>query len=268
MKKNFVWGVATAAYQIEGGYREDGKGDSIWDVFSHERGKTVRGDTGDIACDHYHRYKEDVALMKELGVGAYRFSVAWTRIFPEGKGKVNEKGLEFYENLVDELLKNGIEPYMTLYHWDLPQKLFERGGWLNPDIPQWFGEYARVIGERFKGKVKNFITINEPQCILGGMSNTEQAPGMRYTLKDRLTAAHNILKAHGMAVKALRESVPDAKIGYAPCGWVMCPKDDSVEEIEKARKAYFSLWRNDPTASVVLFSDPVMLGDYPAEYYE
>ena len=268
MKKNFVWGAATAAYQIEGGYREDGKGESIWDVFTHEEGKILRNATGDVACDHYHRYKEDVALMAELGINGYRFSVSWPRIFPDGTGKVNEKGAEFYEKLIDELLSRGIEPYMTLYHWDLPQKLFERGGWLNPDSPKWFGEYARFLGERFGKKVKNFITINEPQCVLSGMCNTEQAPGMKYTLKDRLSAAHNLLKAHGAAVKALRSVAADARIGYAPCGWVMCPKDDSPEEIERACKAYFSMWKNDPTSTVAFFSDPVMLGDYPAEYYE
>ena len=261
MKKNFVWGAATAAYQIEGGYREDGKGESIWDVFTHEEGKILRNATGDVACDHYHRYKEDVALMAELGINAYRFSVSWPRIFPDGTGKVNEKGAEFYEKLIDELLSRGIEPYMTLYHWDLPQKLFERGGWLNPDSPKWFGEYARFLGERFGKKVKNFITINEPQCVLSGMGNTEQAPGVKYTLKDRLSAAHNLLKAHGAAVKALRSVAADARIGYAPCGWVMCPKDDSPEEIERARKAYFSMWKNDPTSTVAFFIAPLILGD-------
>ena len=157
---------------------------------------------------------------------------------------------------------------MTLYHRNLPQKLFERGGWLNPDSPKWFGEYALFLGERFGKKVKNFITINEPQCVLSGMGNTEQAPGMKYTLKDRLSAAHNLLKAHGAAVKALRSVAADTRIGYAPCGWVMCPKDDSPEEIERASKAYFSMWKNDPASTVAFFSDPVMLGDYPAEYYE
>ena len=268
MKDKFYWGVATAAYQIEGGYREDGKGDSIWDTFSHQAGKTVNGDTGDVACDHYHRYKEDVALMGELGVNSYRFSIAWTRILPEGTGKVNEAGLRFYENLVDALLEKGIEPFVTLFHWDLPQALFERGGWLNPDSPKWFAEYTRAVAERLGGKVKNFFTINEPQCILGGMNGTEQAPGMVYTLKDRLTAAHNLMKAHGESVRLLRDTVENVKIGYAPCAWVMCPKDDTPEEIEKARRAYFSMWKNDPTSGVALFSDPVMLGDYPKEYYD
>lgn len=265
--KEFIWGVATAAYQIEGGYREDGKGDSIWDVLAHEKGKIRNGETGDVACDHYHRFREDVKLMGELGVSAYRFSIAWSRIFPEGTGKINEKGVEFYSNLIDELLKYGIEPYVTLYHWDLPQKLFEKGGWLNPDMPEWFSEYAYAVGERFGSKVKNFITINEPQCVLGGMNGSGHAPSLKYSLKDRLTASHNLLKAHGSAVKALRRTVKDVKIGFAPCGSVVCPKNNSPEEIERARKAYFTLGLREPTESVVLFSDPVMLGDYPEEYY-
>ena len=268
MKENFVWGVATAAYQIEGGYREDGKGDSIWDTFCHDAGRTLNGDNGDVACDHYHRFREDVKLMAELKIDSYRFSIAWSRVIPEGIGAVNETGLRFYEELTDELLKYGITPYVTLYHWDLPQSLFERGGWLNPDSPAWFAEYTRVVAERLKGKVKHFITINEPQCVLSGMKGIDQAPGLSYTLKDRLTAAHNLLKAHGAAVQVLRECVPDVKIGFAPCGWVMCPKNDTKEEVEKARKAYFSIWKNDPTSCVSFFSDPVLLGDYPKEYYE
>lgn len=268
MEKNFIWGVATAAYQIEGGYREDGKGDSIWDVFSHDTGRIKHGDTGDIACDHYHRYKEDVALLKELGVEAYRFSIAWTRIFPDGIGTVNEKGVSFYNNLINELLKNNITPYVTLFHWDYPQKLFEKGGWLNPESPKWFGEYARKIGLMFGDRVKHFITINEPQCILGGHKGGAHAPGLKYSLKDQLQITHNLLKAHGEAVKELRETVLDAKIGFAPCGWVLCPKNDTEEEIDRAKRAYFTLWKHAPTESVVLFSDPVLLGDYPKEYYQ
>ena len=149
MNKEFIWGVATAAYQIEGAYNEDGKGESIWDAFSHTPGKIAHGETGDIACDHYHRYKDDVRLMAELGVKSYRFSVAWTRILPEGIGKINEKGVAFYDDLINELLRYGIEPCLTLYHWDFPQKLFEKGYWLNDESPEWFAEYAKIIGERF-----------------------------------------------------------------------------------------------------------------------
>ena len=268
MEKNgFVWGVATAAYQIEGGYREDGKGDSVWDVFSHEPGRIKNGDNGDIACDHYHLFRKDVELMARAGIKAYRFSIAWTRILPDGTGRINRKGIDFYSALTDELLKHGIEPYATLFHWDYPQKLFEKGGWLNPESSDWFYEYAKIVGNQLGDRIKNFITINEPQCILGGMTGNGHAPGMKYTLRDRLTAVHNILLSHGKAVAALRETVPDCKIGFAPTCFVACPKDASKEAVETARKAFFSLEENIPTNSVTLFSDPVMLGDYPEEYY-
>lgn len=268
MKKDFIYGVAMASYQIEGGYNEDGKGESIWDVFTHQKGNIRHNDTGDVACDHYHRYKEDVALMAELGVDAYRFSLSWTRIIPDGTGEVNQKGIDFYNGLIDELLAKGIEPYITLYHWDLPQKLYEKGGFLSPEMPRWFYEYASVVGKAFGSRVKNFITINEPQCVLACFNGSGQAPNLHYSVKDRLTATHNLLKAHGMAVKALRQTVPDARIGYAPCGFVHCPKDNSEQEIEFARKAYFSIPEDDPTECVSIFSDPVFFGNYPDEYYE
>jgi len=269
MKEKFAWGAASAAFQIEGGYREDGKGDSIWDVYTHELNRTKGNPTGDIACDHYHRYKEDVKLMAELGLNAYRFSVAWSRVLPDGYGKVNEAGIKFYSDLIDEMLKYGIEPYLTLYHWDLPQKLFERGGWLSPDMPVWFGEYAKLKGERFGDRVKYFITINEPSNIIEGMTQGGgNAPALGYSLKDRLTAVHTILKAHGTAVRVLRETVPDSKIGFAPCSGVPCPPHDDKNLIEKARKEFFRLDKNNPKDGVTLFSDPIFLGDYPKEYYE
>ena len=266
--KDFVWGAATAAYQIEGAYNEDGKGESIWDVFTHRKGVIRNDANGDVACDHYHRYGEDVALLRELGVSAYRFSLAWTRIFPEGKGVPNEKGIDFYNRLIDALLQNGITPYVTLYHWDLPQKLFERGGWLNPDSPQWFYDYAATAGKAFGDRVKHFITVNEPQVVIGGMNGWEHAPHLCYSDKDLCNATHNLLKAHGAAVKALRQTVQNAQIGYAPCGWVTCPRDNSPLEIERAKRHYFRVDKQNPFDTVSVFSDPVLLGDYPQAYYE
>jgi len=268
-KEEFVFGVASAAFQIEGAAREDGKGESIWDVMTHEPGKTKRGNTGDITCDHYHRYREDVRLMAQLGVTGYRFSVSWSRVLPNGTGEVNRAGIDFYSNLIDELLQNGIQPYLTLYHWDLPQKLFEKGGWLNPDAPEWFYEYARLIGQRFGDRVRYFITLNEPNNVIEGMTQGGgNAPALAYTVKDRLTAIHNLLKAHGRAVQALRETVPGALIGMAPCSAVPCPIDTDLETVEQARKRYFATAPNDLLGSVTLYSDPIFLGDYPKEYYE
>lgn len=158
-KKDFVWGAATASYQIEGAYDEDGKGRNIWDEFTHTEGKITDKSTGDIACDHYHRYKEDVRLMSELGLKAYRFSIAWSRILPDGTGKINQRGIDFYNDLINELLKYGIEPYVTLYHWDLPYALHLKGGWLNDDSPNWFGEYARIIKDNFESILSHSMSL-------------------------------------------------------------------------------------------------------------
>lgn len=160
-KKDFIWGGATASYQVEGAAYEDGKGLNIWDIFCKDGGHIYENQTGDAACDQYHRYKEDVQIMKEMGMKAYRFSLSWARIMPEGTGAVNEKGLEYYDNLINELLDNGIEPFVTLYHWDLPYALHLQGGWMNPNSPSWFYEYAKVVAEHFSDRVKNFFTINE-----------------------------------------------------------------------------------------------------------
>ena len=166
-RKDFMWGAATASFQIEGAWNEDGKSPSIWDVFCEEPGRIEDGSDGKVACDHYHRYKEDVKLMADLGLKAYRFSIAWPRVIPEGTGKVNEKGLEFYSNLVDELLKYNITPFVTLYHWDLPYSLQIKGGWLNPEISDWFEEYTRAVVAKLGDRVKHFITFNEPSVFLG-----------------------------------------------------------------------------------------------------
>ena len=269
-RKDFVWGAATASYQVEGAAYEDGKGLNIWDVFCKEDGHVYEHHTGDVACDQYHRYKEDVAIMKELGLKAYRFSVNWARILPEGTGKVNEKGLAYYDNLVNCLIENGIEPYMTLYHWDLPYALHQKGGWLNPQSPEWFYEYAKLMAAHFSDRVSHFFTFNEPQCTVGlGYVTGEHAPGLKVGPYDYFSIWHNVLKAHGRGVQAIREAaVRPVEIGMAPCGALYYPATDSKEDIEAARKANFSLPEADIRAvswDVAFCADPVFLGQYPED---
>lgn len=269
-RKDFKWGAATAAYQIEGAFQEDGKGLSIWDVFCREKGRIYDGHTGETACDHYHRFREDVALMKELGIRAYRFSLSWSRIFPAGTGKINPAGVRFYNELIDELLDAGIEPFITLYHWDLPYELHKRGGWLNPESVSWFGEYAKTAAELFSDRVSNFFTFNEPQCFIGNAYLREcHAPGVRGMVRDSFEMTHNVLKAHGTAVKMLRVYAKgDIKIGYAPsdCG-TSYPDSGKPEDIEAARMRMFGLHGDvrDWVWNVSWWSDPIMLGRYPEE---
>lgn len=267
--KDFVWGAATSSYQIEGTGRDSGKGQNIWDVFTKEPGRVYEGHTGDIACDHYHRFREDVAYMKELGLKGYRFSIDWSRVLPEGTGKVNEKGIDFYNALIDELLEQGIEPYITLYHWELPYEIYKRGGWMNPEIVEWFGQYARLVAERFSDRVKYFFTLNEPQCFVGlGFLQGCHAPGVKAPLRDTFEIAHNALKAHGRAVQMLRAyGKQNVQIGYAPTSGMCYPEKETPKDIEAARKALFALpddlsnW----TWNVSWWSDPVILGKYPEE---
>lgn len=267
--KDFVWGAATSSYQIEGTGRDSGKGQNIWDVFTKEPGRVYEGHTGDIACDHYHRFREDVAYMKELGLKGYRFSIDWSRVLPEGTGKVNEKGIDFYNALIDELLEQGIEPYITLYHWELPYETYKRGGWMNPEIVEWFGQYARLVAERFSDRVKYFFTLNEPQCFVGlGFLQGCHAPGVKAPLRDTFEMAHNALKAHGRAVQMLRAyGKQNVQIGYAPTSGMCYPEKETPKDIEAARKALFALpddlsnW----TWNVSWWSDPVILGKYPEE---
>lgn len=266
--KKFIWGTATASYQVEGAACEDGRGLTVWDDFCSTTGKTFNGQNGDVACDHYHRYKEDVALMAELGLKAYRFSIAWSRIMPEGTGEINEKGLEFYDSLVDELLKKGITPYVTLFHWDLPFGLYRKGGWQNPESPKWFANYVEIVAKRLGDRVKNFITFNEPQCFVGlGHVTGEHAPGNIMSRKSTLEMAHNVMLAHGLAVQVIRSIVADAKVGYAPTSSAVYPASNSKEDIEAARQAYFQVQPNPDNYlwSVTWWSDPVMLGGYPED---
>ena len=267
--ENFVWGAATSAYQIEGAVKEDGKGEHIWDVYVKEPGHIYGGHNGNSACDHYHRFREDVSIMKEIGIMAYRFSIDWSRVLPEGFGSVNERGIAFYDSLIDELLKNGIEPYITLHHWELPYEIYKRGGWMNPQIVEWFGEYARLIAGRFSDRVTHFFTLNEPQCFVGlGYLTGDHAPGIKAPLRDTFEMAHNALKAHGRAVQMLRQyGKQRLTVGYAPtCG--MCyPETEKAEDIEAARQALFAMNQDDRnwTWNVSWWSDPVLLGNYPEE---
>lgn len=214
--KDMKWGAATAAYQIEGAAFEDGKGLSIWDTFSHTPGKVLNGDNGDVAADSYHRYEEDIKLMKELGIDTYRFSVSWPRIFPAGTGEVNDKGLKFYHDFVDALLANGIEPMCTLYHWDLPQALQDEGGWANRKTVDAFADYAELMFKEFGGKINSWVTINEPWCV-SFLSNFIgiHAPGNQ-DLQLAVDVSHNVLLAHGKAVSRFRDLGVEGAIGYAP----------------------------------------------------
>ncbi|MBD0384470.1 GH1 family beta-glucosidase [Paenibacillus sedimenti] len=253
--EDFHWGAATAAYQIEGAWKDDGRGASIWDTFSHTPGKVKNGDNGDVACDSYNRYKEDIGLMKDLGITMYRFSIAWPRIFPDGTGELNLKGLEYYSNLVDELLAAGIEPVCTLYHWDLPQTLQDCGGWENRDTIDAFVAYSEIIFREFAGRIKYWITLNEPWCI-SFLSNYVgiHAPGNR-DLQLAVTISHHLLIAHGRTVKRFRELGIEGQIGFAPNVTWLEPYSNRKEDVDACRRgvAYFLEW----------FMDPVLLGTYP-----
>ena len=266
--KDFMWGAATAAYQIEGAYNEDGKGLSVWDVGSTMEGQVKHGETGNVACDHYHRYKEDIKLFKEMGLKYYRFSISWPRIYPNGTGEVNEKGIKFYSDLVDELIAAGITPLVTLFHWDLPYELFVRGGYASPDFPEWFENYTKTVVDALSDRVKYWITFNEPQCFIGfSYWFGGQTPFVKLDKKTVLRMVHNYLLAHGRAVKCIRANAKtEPIIGIAPVGPVRIPDSDSPEDIEKARKDSFSLGAS--FFSLSLYSDPIILGKYPDEAYE
>lgn len=262
-KKDFIWGTAAASYQVEGGAFDDGRGLSIWDVFSHTPGKIYSGHNGDTACDGYHRFKEDLDIMASLGIKSYRFSVSWPRLLPQGTGMVNEKGVEFYNNLIDEMLSRSIIPCMTLYHWDLPYSLHLKGGWLNDDSPEWFYEYAKLIADRFGDRVKTFITFNEPQVFSGcGYLAGNHAPGYHLDMPEIMRIGFNVQKAHGMAVKALR-TVKDAKIGITSASTPAIPLTESPEDIEAARSSYFHSEANNFIFSDEFWLDPIIKGRYP-----
>ena len=267
MGKNFVWGVATAAYQIEGAKNEDGKKDSIWDVFCQKGDAIKDGSNGDFACDAYHRLEEDLDLIANLNVNAYRFSIAWSRLIPDGIGKINLKGADYYNRLINGLLRRNITPYLTLYHWDMPYALSLKGGFLNPDFPKWFEYYASVVVELFGDRVKHFFTFNEPQCMFGlGYRDGTHAPGLKTSLKEQLSAVHNMLLAHGLAVKQIRK-IPSSKVGFASCGWIPMPVSNEKGEYELVKNSFFGFADDNPLWSVSLYADPIFFGKYPDRYY-
>jgi beta-glucosidase len=258
----FIWGAATAAYQIEGAVAEDGRGPSIWDTFSHQPGAVLRGDNGDIACDHYHRWEQDLDLLSDLGVGSYRFSVAWPRVIPTGTGSVNRAGLDFYDRLVDGLLARGISPMVTLYHWDLPQALQDRGGWAARDTTDHFADYARVVHGRLGDRVDHWLTLNEPYCTaFVGHLEGRHAPGIR----DEAVAVkvlHHLLLAHGKAVQTLKAEGVSGEVGITCNLTSPHPASSKPEDVEAWRR--LDLYENR------MFLDPLFRGEYPEdalEYY-
>lgn len=266
--KDFLWGAASAAAQVEGAWNEDGKGESVWDTMVHRGSHVAHGENGDVACDHYHRYKEDVALMKAIGLKSYRFSISWPRVLPEGVGAVNPKGIAFYRDLCDELRAAGIVPMATLFHWDMPTALFEKGGWANPESSDWFAEYTQVISEALGDRVGVWMTFNEPQMFMGlGHHLGIQAPFLRLEPEELVAMTKNVLLAHGKAVSILRKNCPGAKVGMAPTGDCFLPENDSPEAMEEARKKSVSI-RYDFIMSNVWWADPVFLGKYPDEAHE
>ncbi len=257
---NFLFGAATAAYQIEGAAHEDGRTDSIWDAFSRVPGAVINADNGEVACDHYHRYRDDVQLMSELGLQTYRFSTSWSRVRPDG-GAVNAKGIDFYSRLVDELLAKNIKPWLTLYHWDLPQALEEKGGWANRDTAYLFADYARSVHDALGDRVTAWTTLNEPWCAsflsyIGG----EHAPG-RQDVAAGLAASHHLLLGHGLVVQELRERDPELSLGITLNLTVADPLDPTdPADLDAARRidGQFNRW----------FLDPIFRGEYPVDVLE
>lgn len=260
MKKfpdNFVWGAATASYQIEGAWNEDGKGESIWDRFSHTPGKVMNGDTGDIACDHYHRFIEDIQILKEIGVNAYRFSISWPRILPTGRNTINQKGLDFYNRIVDACLIAGIDPFVTLYHWDLPQALQDEGGWANRSTAEAFADYTEIVCHSLGDRVKNWITHNEPSvATINGHVLGSHAPGIS-NKRLALQVSHHLLLSHGWAVPVIRQNCLNANVGIAINNNRVLPASPSKADYEAFRRSdgLWSRW----------FLDPLYGRHYPAD---
>jgi beta-glucosidase len=254
----FLWGAATASYQIEGAWNADGKGESTWDRFSHTPGKITNGDTGDTACDHYHRCQADIALMRHIGLKAYRFSTSWPRVLPAGRGTVNQAGLDFYDRLVDRLLAANISPFLTLYHWDLPQALDEKGGWTAREVCYDFADYAALMVKRLGDRVRCWTTFNEPSVVaFDGYLSGQHAPGIQ-DYKTALQVNHNLLVAHGLAVQAMRGVDPSIQAGIVLNLWPSDPASDSLDDAAAAE----TNWQRYDT----LFLDTLFQAHYPVEF--
>ncbi|MEV7006901.1 GH1 family beta-glucosidase [Streptosporangium sp. NPDC051022] len=256
----FAWGAATSAYQIEGAVSEDGRGRSIWDTFVRQPGRVLDGDDADVAVDHYHRYRADVRMMADLSLGAYRFSVSWPRVQPDGSGRINPRGLDFYRRLVDELLVRGIEPWVTLYHWDLPQPLEDAGGWPARDTAERFADYAAAVHDALGDRVRNWSTVNEPWCAAFlGYASGEHAPGRREPAR-AVQAAHHLLLAHGLATAAMRAQRPGSRIGGCVNLYAVSPQTSSAADLDAARRIDGLQNR--------FFLDALLRGEYPADVLE
>lgn len=267
--KDFVWGAAASSYQIEGAAYRDGGGLSTWDMMCRHEGKVLNGDNGDVACDHINRYQEDVDLMADLGLQAYRFSVSWPRVLPMGKGAINQKGLDFYDHLIDALLEKNITPWLTLFHWDFPHDLHLKGGWLNRDSADWFADYTALIVDNFSDRVANWCTLNEPQVYIGlGHDEGTHAPGLKMGFSEALLAAHHTLLAHGKAVQVIRaRGKQAASISASHAGEFYMPDTNNAHDIAVARKLNFSI-RRKSFFNNTWFSDPMVLGQYPEDGLE
>lgn len=270
-RADIAWGAATAAYQIEGGHDAGGRGASVWDEFCRWPGKVRGGETGDVACDHYHRLEEDLDLMADLGLKAYRFSFSWSRVLSRGTGTVNEAGLAFYDRLVDGLLERGIQPWATLFHWCYPLELQQRGGWSHPESPRWFAEYAGVMARHFRGRIAHWITLNEPQMFVGlGHATGVHAPGLVLPSREIARIMHHVLLAHGLAVDALRRAGAGS-VGWAPAmspSAVEAASESDAEVVADARAGQFGTGQvgTQPANCLAAWCDPVFLGRYPEAF--
>jgi beta-glucosidase len=262
--EDFLWGAATASYQIEGSAKRNGGGASVWDTFCLRDGAVMNGDTGQVGCDHYNRFKEDVAIMKQLGLKTYRFSLSWPRLFPEGVGRRNEEGFKFYSDLIDELLAAGITPLVTLFHWDYPQALYERGAWLNPESIEWFAEYTKAVIDAYSDRVQNWITMNETVIFLKlGWHQGTMAPGLKLGLGEQGVLTKHALMAHGRSAQVIREfAKTPPKVSYAPVAGNVIPATDDPKDIEAAYALHFGC-HEDPYWSISVYYDPVLLGEWP-----